>query len=667
MTRRLLAILTLTLGAWLGATAQLNTDRVIQVGRNALYFQDYVLAVRYFSQVIDAKPYLSEPYFLRAIAKYNLEDYAGALADATLATEVNPFQPDAWEVRGVAHQCLDRHADAVADYTRALELLPHNRQLLFNKALAQESARLYADADSTYGELLEFYPRFADAYVGRAQLRLQQADTVAARADLGRALELDGNSVAALSLRAALTSRADPAAALADMERAVTLQPDRTYLRINRAVARYHANDLNGALSDFDYVLELEPTNYAALFNRAMLRAELRDNDRALLDLNRALQLRPSDLRARYNRAVVLADKGDLKSALADADEVVATFPDQYAGYALRAHINHLAGNNAAANADARRANRIARTPPPGEQASAPRDADDDEPADVTADTANRFKTLLTLDDENDRTSQTFNAEGLLGRVQDRGVAMSMLPIYQLSYYTADSELSSAVFVREIDELNSARVLPFVVFVTNNVPAQTPDTSRHFESIQRLGSLINSGKARPVDRFARAMDHMTLRDYSSALTDIDAVIAAMPDFAPAYLLRAAARYQLHESGRGSVTVATDASTGERLNAESAMALRQIMDDLDQALRLNPRMAVAHYNRGTILMQLGAYADAIDAFSRAVEIEPNLGSAWFNRGYVYFSQGNRDAAVADISRAGQLGIPAAYPMLKRLQR
>ena len=73
--------------------AQLNTDRITAIGRNALYFDDYVLSIQYFNQVIKLKPYLSEPYLLRAIAKIQLGDYTGAELDCNAAIERNPFQP----------------------------------------------------------------------------------------------------------------------------------------------------------------------------------------------------------------------------------------------------------------------------------------------------------------------------------------------------------------------------------------------------------------------------------------------------------------------------------------------------------------------------------------------------------------------------------------------
>ena len=82
-------------------SAQINTDRVMEIGRNAIYFEDYVLSIQYFSQVISAKPYLSEPYFYRGLAKMNLEDYQGAEEDCSLSIERNPFVASAYQVRGL--------------------------------------------------------------------------------------------------------------------------------------------------------------------------------------------------------------------------------------------------------------------------------------------------------------------------------------------------------------------------------------------------------------------------------------------------------------------------------------------------------------------------------------------------------------------------------------
>ena len=161
----------------------------MRVGQNALYFEDYMLSIQYFNRVIMAKPYLAQPYFFRAIAKLNLEDYVGAEADASTAIDLNPFLTDAWEVRGVARQNLGHNKEAIEDYTHALELIPRNRQLLFNKALAQFDIEDFVGADSTFTALLSYYPGYDNGYLGRAQLNLAREDTAAAVADIDRAID----------------------------------------------------------------------------------------------------------------------------------------------------------------------------------------------------------------------------------------------------------------------------------------------------------------------------------------------------------------------------------------------------------------------------------------------------------------------------------------------
>ena len=95
-----------------GIWAQINTDRVMMIGRNALYFEDYVLSIQYFNQVINAKSYLAEPYFYRGLAKLNLDDFQGAENDCTEALQRNPFVVSAYQVRGIARIQQKNYAGA---------------------------------------------------------------------------------------------------------------------------------------------------------------------------------------------------------------------------------------------------------------------------------------------------------------------------------------------------------------------------------------------------------------------------------------------------------------------------------------------------------------------------------------------------------------------------
>ena len=94
---------------------QLDAERVFTIGKNALYFEDYILSIQYFNQVIKSRPYMAEPYFFRGLAKFYLEDYKGAEADCSLTIERNPFLVDAYEVRALSRLSTGDYAGAVAD------------------------------------------------------------------------------------------------------------------------------------------------------------------------------------------------------------------------------------------------------------------------------------------------------------------------------------------------------------------------------------------------------------------------------------------------------------------------------------------------------------------------------------------------------------------------
>ena len=130
--------------------AQINTDRVMTVGRNALYFEDYVLSIQYFNQVINAKPYLADPYFFRGLAKINLDDFQGAENDCSEAIERNPFVVSAYQVRGLARIQQDNLAGAIEDYRKALDkillrnALSGGKQSVKIGALAAKGKRIRA-------------------------------------------------------------------------------------------------------------------------------------------------------------------------------------------------------------------------------------------------------------------------------------------------------------------------------------------------------------------------------------------------------------------------------------------------------------------------------------------------------------------------------------------
>ena len=71
-------------------------------GQIALHYEDYVLSMQYFNQIISLRPYLYQPWQYRAIAKYYLDDYVGAEEDAAEAIKLNPYIEDIYDLRAIS-------------------------------------------------------------------------------------------------------------------------------------------------------------------------------------------------------------------------------------------------------------------------------------------------------------------------------------------------------------------------------------------------------------------------------------------------------------------------------------------------------------------------------------------------------------------------------------
>lgn len=662
----------------LPVVAQVNTDQVMRIGQNALYFEDYMVSIQYFNQVIAAKPYLAQPYFFRAIAKLNLDDYQGAESDADMAIEHNPFIVDAYEVRGVARQNQGKLREAVEDYTHALTLLPENRNILFNKAMAQVELGDTAAARESYATLVKAHPSYDNGYLGRVRLLMIEGDTVGALADLDKAISINPNATNAYVMRADIainSGEGDFKSALDDMDRAIKLQPRHAGLFINRAFLRYRLDDYFGAMADYDYAIQLDPLNAVALFNRGLMRAELKDNDRAIQDFTRVLSLKPGDARALYNRAMLYRDTHQYKKAMADIDKVIESYPDLAGAYYLRFDINRALGNMRQSEKDYNKSMALAKHPVNLSESGQSDVADAggggngssqeaaSEPQEVVA---ARFSALLTVDNSSDALEQQYNNPGIRGKVQDRNINVEVEPIFALSYYYSPSELRpSTYYIKEVDDLNATRILRKLLLITNSDVSlnDQAEINRHFSDIEYYNSYIATHAPRAVDYFGRGMAQMTVRNYQGAIADFDKALQLTPDFALAWFQRGVARYrnQRTESSRVDGNIPADVAS-QMVKHE----LSEAISDFDRTIELSPSMPFPYYDKGNLLVEMQDYTSALAAYTQAIEAKPDFGEAYYNRGYVYLKLGNKEAGTRDLSKAGELGVMPSYNLLKRMR-
>ena len=635
--------------------AQYNIDRLLTIGRSALYYEDYVLSMQYFNQAITAKPYLYEPWYLRAVAKYNLDDYAGAEADCTQAIECNPYYISTYELRGLARIQQEKFTDAISDYDHALSINPDNRSLWHNRVLCHLQNKDYDRALLQLDTINARWSSYAPAYSIRADVYMQTADTTKAISALEKSLELDPYDGSTWAARSIISlQRREWTAAEQQLDHAIHLLPKNSNNYINRALARYNQNNLRGAMADYDAALDIEPNNFLGHYNRGLLRADVGDDNRAINDFDFVLQLEPDNMQALFNRAMLLDRTGDLRGAVRDYTKVLDEYPDFYTGILYRAQCYRRLGMTQKAELDEFKVYKtqlyqhLYGIQPKASKRSQRKRSDID---------PDKYNQLVVADEQ--EPEREYQSE-YRGRVQNRRAEAELLPMFTITPQpaaeakNATPQLAATHFDATIEELNALQQ-GHKLHVSN-----TRVDGYYFALVDSLTAAID--RTQPLSAalpliLQRAAAHATLYDYESALADI----ATCLDEAPA-------------AGTLStpVTVAAlwlRAVVGSSRTGDAATVRPQAsnIDDIDAALRLTPGNAFLLFNRACLHAVSEDYEKAISDYTEAIAADAHLAEAYFNRGICHLRRGNTADAVSDLSKAGEMGIYSAYSIIKKQRK
>ncbi len=82
-------------------------------------------------------------------------------------------------------------------------------------------------------------------------------------------------------------------------------------------------------------------------------------------------------------------------------------------------------------------------------------------------------------------------------------------------------------------------------------------------------------------------------------------------------------------------------------------LDKAVADFDEAVRLDPHFAIAFHNRGAARQAKGDFDRALADFNESLRLDPTSAVAFNNRGYVHLEKGNLDKALADFDESLRL--------------
>ena len=171
--------------------------------------------------------------------------------------------------RGIAKFQLSDHKGAIADYDRAIDLdskyaiAYYNRGTAKSKWRDKEGAKAdydYTNAITDYDRAISINPQYAYAYNNRGIARKKSGNLPGAIADYDRAIEINPQYANAHYNRGIAKVPGDLPGAIADYDRAIEINPQFAKAFYNRGLIKRVQGDEKGATEDFQEAEKLDPS-----------------------------------------------------------------------------------------------------------------------------------------------------------------------------------------------------------------------------------------------------------------------------------------------------------------------------------------------------------------------------------------------------------------------
>lgn len=642
------------LGGIMQARAQYNREYFFWMGRTCMMNNHYQEAIRTLNTLLRVEENAYEGYFLRGIAKYNLDDLIGAEADFTTAIRYNPVYTQAYTYRAITRSRLGNYDDALQDFKEAIELRPDLPGPYYSRGVTRLLNQQFELAVKDFDQFIRQENKVADAFICRGLSYLHLKDTVRAYDNFDRAIRTNREDPNGYNRRGGLYMQQKRYAdAEADFDRAIRC--DSTYLLsyFNRALVYSDTNRPMQALADFDKVIRLDSTNSLTYFNRAMLRAQIGDYNRALEDYDKVAFYSPNNVLVYYNRAGVHAQLGDLEKAVKDYTSAIELYPDFANAYIYRGRLREFLRDSKGAKQDRDTAQR---------KIAEYRKRLNDSTYSIYADTTQHFDRLLSFDSK--------FAGGGFERVAGRNTGreeIRLLPLFKFTLMRPDTVPAAVHY-------HLQRVEDFKRRIGNG---RLVLSSRECDIDADSLLLLDREYAETMKTddswttlFLRGITQSLIKQYTNSVNTLTAAIERNPSNPFLYMNRSTTRAEMIDfissidNSYQRITIDSDPANRLQNNSKRSYSYDEAIADLNKAAKLFPDFAHLYYNRANLQALSGNLPEAFDDYTKAIELNPAFAEAFFNRGVVQLFMKDTRKGCLDLSKAGELGITAAYDLLKQ---
>ncbi len=640
--------------------AQFNKDYFYYMGRKFIINAHYGEAIEMLNILLRYDPKVHEAYFLRGVAKYNLNDLIGAEVDYTSAIRLNPVFTLAYEYRAIALARLGNYDQALKDFKEAIELRPDQPSPYYSRGVTLLLTNQLDKAIDDFNQYIKMNDRVAEAFINRGTCYLLKKDTTAAISDFNRAIKTNHYSPDGYNRRGGvymLMERYD--SAMVDFNSAIKNDSANFLAFFNRALVYANTERPAQAIEDLNSAIKIDSTNSLAFFNRAILRAQIGDYNRALDDYDRVARRNPGNVLVFYNRAALQTLLGNTSDAIDDYSRAIELYPDFANAYLLRSELKYSMGDVKGSKRDYDIAN---------QKIAEYRSRLSDSTFTSFADTSRRFNKLLAFDSEFGSNEMSSDIASSAQRVD-----ITLLPQFKFAYIKPDST--------EVIKHNQYRDERFEIFLAElsepNITLTNKTTDFDTKTLAGINAQNENNVKRKdadwLDHLKYALSQAMVKQYTSAMETFTKAIEQNPENPFLYLNRSAVQSEMIDfissidNSYQKIVIDTDPANRLRNSSNRSYNYDEAIADLNRAAELYPDFAYIYYNRANLRCLSGDLPGAIEDYTRAIKLYPYFAEAYYNRGLVQIYLKDTRKGSLDISKAGELGISEAYEVLNKYLR
>ncbi|MCB9435918.1 MAG: tetratricopeptide repeat protein [Anaerolineales bacterium] len=465
------------------------------------------------------------------------------------------------------------------------------------------------------------------------------------------------------------------------LQRVIERDPDNAmaYALLGRAFLG--ADDLAAALTNLDTALSMDNSISQAYFDRGKARTQIEDWEGATRDLTTLLDSRPPEsvqVEALALRGIAYNKSGNHEAALADFNAALAIDPNNNMALLNRAWLSLTDGEIEAAINDLNRSidngNASAETYLARGQALV--EMGDSEAA------IDDFSDAIELDAA---LAQAYFERGIL--YSDRGdqdealndfnVVVSLDPENRAVYpLRADIYMQDEDWPEAIDDYSVAlQYEPDNLDYRNQRGWARLQVGNHEQALRDFNRVLEIDPDNVIGLTYRGFAYMVTNDLESALVDVNHAIELAPDSAWAYQIRANVALLQTDYANAEAdaqqALALDANAVDSLSILGQVArangnYEEALSYFNRYLQEKPLDGVVLAERGAVYIELERYEEAVADLDQAIRIDSDNFYFFADRGVAYAGLHQWDAAIADLTIALNNDPNAAYWLDRRSQ-